>query len=68
MHVEKKILTDESMKPVAVQIAYDDWLEIERQLERRANGKTIDPARHAGTLSLGEDPAEFQARLREEWM
>lgn len=30
--IHKKILTDEAMRPLAVQIDYADWLEIERQL------------------------------------
>ncbi len=30
--IPKKIVTDERMRPVAVQIAYAHWLEIERRL------------------------------------
>jgi len=30
--ISKKILTDEAMRPIAVQIDYQDWLDIERQL------------------------------------
>ena len=30
--IHKKIMTDENNRPVAVQIEYQDWLEIERQL------------------------------------
>ena len=30
--IRKKILTDDAMQPVAIQIDYADWLEIERLL------------------------------------
>ena len=30
--IRKKILTDSSERPIAVQIDYTDWLEIERSL------------------------------------
>lgn len=33
MRVRKRIVTDESQRPVAVQIDYADWLKIERQLD-----------------------------------
>jgi hypothetical protein len=32
--IHKKILTDEAMRPLAVQIDYQDWLEIERRLTK----------------------------------
>lgn len=31
--IRKKIVTDENARPVAVQIDYEDWLEIERALQ-----------------------------------
>ena len=40
-NVRKRILTDEGMQPVAVQIEYADWLEIERILN--SNGCTAAP-------------------------
>ncbi len=64
---EKRILTDESMRPVAVQIAYRDWLEIERLLGLVRAGKSRDLSRHAGRIPLPEDPAGFQERIRGEW-
>ncbi len=30
--IRKKIVTDEDLRPVAAQIDYEDWLEIERLL------------------------------------
>jgi len=64
---EKMILTDESMRPVAVQISYRDWLEIERRLGLITTRKARDLSRHAGKIPLPEDPDAFQERLRGEW-
>ncbi|WP_157621312.1 hypothetical protein [Salisaeta longa] len=33
MKVRKRIVMDEAQRPVAVQIDYGDWMEIERQLD-----------------------------------
>jgi hypothetical protein len=64
--IRKKILRGDGERPVAVQIEYDDWLEIERLLKRPVHGSR--PAdRYAGTIHLGEDPLQFQNRLRGEW-
>ena len=46
--IEKKIVTDEAGQPVAVQIDYADWLEIERWI-REANS---DQVADASTSSL----------------
>ncbi len=49
--IHKKIVMDEKSRPVAVQIDYEDWLEIEQLLE---------------TLEAKKSEAErsrFQARL-----
>lgn len=76
MHpIRKKIVADESMQPVAVQIDYADWLEVERLLglqgDADANGKSTvgvtDFNTFAGTLALREEPLDFQRRIREEW-
>ncbi len=41
MHaIRKKIVTDEDARPVAVQIDYEDWLEIERLTEKTSRGRT----------------------------
>lgn len=67
--VEKMIVTDSQNRPVAVQIKYADWLEIERTLgAAQTNGtRTEDLSKFAGTLKLPEDPAEYQRRSRDEW-
>ncbi len=64
--IRTKILKDGSERPVAVQIDYEDWLEIERLLKLSMRGS--QPAdRYAGTIRLGEDPLQYQNRLRGEW-
>lgn len=66
--IRKKIVTDEDHKPVEVVISYDDWLEIERLLNiRKADRRHVDLSRFAGTITLTEDPLEFQRRIRAEW-
>ena len=69
--ITKKIVTDENHRPLAVQIDYADWLEIEKLLERQGlpkrESKLVDLAKYAGTLSLNEDPMDIQRRLRDEW-
>lgn len=68
MHVSKKIVTDESMRPIAVQIPYQEWLEIERRLKiGPSEEKSINLAEHEGLLVLAEDPIAFQERIRGEW-
>ena len=66
--IKRKIVTDESMHPVAVMIDYADWIKIEQLLQDatpEANPPSLD--QYAGTLSLNEDPIEYQQRIRREW-
>lgn len=66
--IPKKIVTDEAMRPLAVQIDYADWLTIARELHLEGDGgRIVDLSRFAGTITLSEDPLEFQARIRGEW-
>ncbi len=66
--IHKRVVTDEAMRPVAVQIDYEDWLEIERSLHLRSeSGRVVDLSRFAGVISLDEEPLEFQARIRGDW-
>lgn len=68
MAVRKKLVLDESNKPIAVQIDYEDWLEIEKRLgERSASSRTVDLESLRGSIQLTEDPLEFQRRMRGEW-
>jgi hypothetical protein len=69
MHkIRKKILTDETKRPVAVQIDYSDWLEIERSLDLRdVETRNTDLSAYAGVITLKEDPLQYQSRIRQEW-
>jgi len=64
--VRKRILTDESNRPIAVQIDYEDWCRIEAALGQ-SNAETHDQdlSRFSGTLSWGEDAVAYQRRVRE---
>ncbi len=69
MHkIRKKIITDETERPVAVQIDYSDWLEIERSLHLRDAGTpNIDLSAYDGAITLTEEPLQYQSRIRQEW-
>lgn len=69
MHeINPKILTDDKLKPVAVQIDYADWVQIKKLLgQQGANGKAVDLSQFAGTVKWPEDGVEYQRRVREEW-
>lgn len=66
--IRKKILRDEDNHVVAVQIDHQDWLEIERLPDLREE-KTLhtDLSKFRRTLTLTEDPVEYQRRIRDEW-
>lgn len=67
----KEVITNDPMRPLAVQMDYADWVEIERQLsesESPVQGtRLIDLSPFSGTLRWGEDGVAYQRRLREEW-
>ena len=66
--IGKKILRDQSQRPVAVQIDYSDWLEIERRLNLRSDEvRSTDLSGYEGVITLTEDPLDYQARIRQEW-
>jgi len=69
MHtIRKSIVTDEDMRPIAVQIDYADWLEIERSLNLESNSaRVVDLSSFSGVISLAEEPLEYQQRIRGEW-
>lgn len=69
MHeIHPRILTDANQQPVAVQIDYGDWLEIQELLGLAANSTApVDLNRFAGTMQWSEDALEFQRRVRAEW-
>ena len=69
MHdVRKKIVTDEAMRPVAVQIDYEDWIGIARALGlESANPPITDLSAHSGRLDWPVDGLEYQHSVRSEW-
>jgi hypothetical protein len=70
MHtIHPKIVTDEQMHPLAVQIDYTDWLAIQKMLQQKqASPKTVkNLEKYAGSIRLTEDPLEYQKRIRDEW-
>lgn len=69
MHtIHKKVLLDEAMNTVAVQIDYADWVEIAQRLgiDQQA-GDSAALGQYEGAIALTEDPMTFQVRMREEW-
>jgi hypothetical protein len=64
--MKKRILTEGDV-PVAVQVDYADWLRIEKAIPEIVGTGSKDIAEFCGSLTLREDPVEFQQRLRDEW-
>ena len=68
--MDKEIISDEKGKPIAVRIAYRDWLEIEAILPEHLvaeKAEEMDIMRFSGSIKGGEDPMAFQQRMRDEW-
>lgn len=66
--IRKKFVTDETHQPVAVQIDYDDWLEIEKLLGLQTEKQLLtDLSEFHGVITMTEDALEFQRRIRAEW-
>jgi hypothetical protein len=66
--IKKQIVTDESMRPVAVLIDYEDWQAIEKILETyQQQNITPSLATFAGVIQLSIDPLKYQQQIREEW-
>ncbi len=72
LDISKKIVTDEEGTPVAVQIDYSDWEQIEEQLRSSPEAKesgssfesTLEMTRDIWT---GEDGLTYQRQIRSEW-
>lgn len=66
--VRKKLVTNEDHQPVAVQIDYDDWLEIEKLLGLHTDKRLLtDLSEFHGVITMTEDALEYQRRIRAEW-
>lgn len=65
----KKIVTDEAMRPVAVLIDYQDWQRIEQILEayQLQQKEEFNLNSYAGLIKLTQDPLEYQQQIRDEW-
>jgi hypothetical protein len=68
LSVNKKIVTDEAMHPVAVLIDYQDWLLIEEILKvyQAPPETSFDLNQYAGVIKLAQDPLEYQQQIRDE--
>jgi len=76
LDVKKRIVTNEDGQPIAVQVDYTDWLEIERQLADSPSDDTSEPKERPSLRELsvkirpywrGGDGLEYQRRIRAEW-
>ncbi len=76
--IRKKIVHDEQMRPVAVQIDYDDWVEIEKYLDglslqesSQGPGQGRKPFAELAKAVKGVwtrgDGLEYQKKIRGEW-
>jgi hypothetical protein len=65
--IHHKIVTDEQMHPIAVQIDYADWLKIQKILQQAKPQAKVNLEKYAGTIKLNEDPLEYQKKIRDEW-
>ena len=67
--VNKKIVTDEEMRPVAVLIDYQDWQRIEQILEayQAQQKEEFNLNNYAGVIKLTQHPLEYQQQIRDEW-
>ncbi len=66
--IHKKIVVNEQNKPVEVIINYEEWQEIERFLEAERKGISKERLKsYAGIMHVGEEPLEYQRRMRDEW-
>lgn len=63
--IKKKIVTDESMRPIAVLIDYQDWQAIEKILAAHEQKDSMPALTDfAGTVQLTVDPLEYQQKIR----
>lgn len=67
--IQKKIVTDEAMNPIAVLIDYEDWQRIEKILETYSPSEDDKPDfnQYSGSIKLSQDPIEYQQKIRNEW-
>lgn len=67
LRVNKKIVTDEAMRPVAVLIDYQDWHRIEQILNAyQSQQENFDLNKYAGVIQLTQEPLKYQQQSRDE--
>lgn len=67
--VRKHLVTDEHLRPIAVQIDYADWLKIEQSIaDNCAPSEPRDLSRYSGVLDLKDDALVYQRHIRSEWL
>lgn len=65
----KHLVTDEHLRPIAVQIDYADWLKIEQAISSNcASSEPRDLSRYSGVLELKDEPLGYQRNIRSEWL
>ncbi|MDF5715650.1 MAG: hypothetical protein PUP93_17645 [Rhizonema sp. NSF051] len=66
---QKKIVTDEAMRPVAVLIDYQDWQKIEEILKAHQlqQKEEFNINKYAGVIKLTQEPIQYQQQIRDEW-
>jgi len=66
--INRKLIVDAANQPVAVQIDYADWLEIERLLDLADRpGQSVDLNQFSGKVPMAIDPLAYQRQIRGEW-
>lgn len=63
--IETRVRYDENNRPVAVEIPYAAWLEIQPLLELALGMQDLAP--FAGAIAMKEDPLDYQRTQRAEW-
>ena len=68
LNIRKRILTDDTNRPIAVQIEYADWCKIEEALGGNEPPRPpTDLSRHIGKLNWPVDGLEYQRQVRSDW-
>ncbi len=67
LNIKRKIVTDETKRPVAVLIDYEDWEKIEKLLQEQKFATSAPSiSQFAGVLRLTEVSLAYQQRIRQE--
>lgn len=67
MNIKKRIITDASNNPIAVEVDYQDWCKIEEALAGQQAKPQTNLARHIGKLDWPVDGLDYQREIRSDW-